>query len=283
MLNAHCSKLAVFLLATAGWGLMSGASESTPSESKRFVPASLARFELVLGRLQLSTEHFRIGAAFERSLLEDGRERIRSISISTYRGRPTLLFRDSGGDEEVQLSFRADRKVDIQQSVGSDRNRYTLIYHQSDEGPVAFSVVFYDGRDPLEFKSSSLWHLALEQPQVFDEYLRPCLARLDPNWPIKHLATTIRPLKKSAEQESDTQAFDRLIEQLDADLSKDRSAAMSQLEAMGVTAEPRLRQSLSTDLTSQQEQSVRRLLSSLQPVGNDTPMRIAVWLSGELQ
>lgn len=289
MLNAYCSKLAVFLLAAAGWGLMSGATEPAPSETKppsetkRFVPASLARFELVLGRLQLSTEHFRIGAAFEHSLLEDGRERIRSISISTYRGRPTLQFRDSGGDEEVQLSFKADREVDIQQSVGSDRERCRLSYHQLDEGPVAFSVVFCDGRDPLEFKSSSLWHLALEQPQVFDEYLQPCLARLDPSWPIEHMASTVRRIKTNIEQTSDDQAFDRLIAQLDADHSQDRSAAMSQLESMGVTAEPRLRQSLSADLTSHQEQSVRRLLSGLQPVGNDTPMRISVWLSGELQ
>lgn len=283
MLNAHCYKLAVILLAIAGWGIASGATEPTASGNKRFVPASLARFEIVLGRLQLSTEHFRIGAAFERSLLEDGRERIRSISISTYRGRPTLQFRDSGGDEEVQLSFKADRKVDIQQSVGIDRERYTLSYHQLDEGPVVFSVAFCDGRNPLEFKSSSLWHLALEEPQVFDEYLQPCLARLDPTWQIEHMATTIRRLKKNAEQEDAPQAFERLIAQLDADLSKDRSAAMLQLEAMGVTAEPRLRSSLSTDLTSQQEQSVRRLLSSLQPVGNDTPMRISVWLAGELQ
>jgi hypothetical protein len=281
MLKARCSKLVVLLLATICVGELAAAIEPARVDVKRFIPATLARFELVLGRLQLSSEYFRIGAAFDRSTLEDGRERTRSISVSTYRGRPTLQFRDSGGDENIQLSFKADRKVDIEQTSGRDGERYTLKYRQSDSGPITVHIAFDDGRTALEFKSISLWHLAVEEPQVFDEYLHPLIVRLEPSWQITRIAAMVRGLARQPKQ--DFIELDRLIEQLDAAFSTERRSAMTQLESMGVTAEPRLRQSLSNNLTSQQEQSVKRLLSSLQPTGNDTPMRIAVWLSNELR
>jgi len=261
--------------------MTSSAAELKPIETNRFVRATLARFELVLGRLQLSTEYFRIGAAHERSTLDDGRERTRSISISTYRGKPTLQYRDNGGEEEVQLNFKADRKVEIERSVGSNVDRYKLSYHQPDEGPIALRVEFCDGRKTLEFTSCSLWHLAMEEPLAFDAYVKPCLSRLEPSWQITRSVSVVRELLVNPLHQCDAKEVERLIEQLDAELSSERYAALSRLESMGVAAEHRLRQSLSADLSSQQETSIKRLLSTLQPMGNDTPMRVAVWLSGE--
>lgn len=284
MLNAHCWKRTVLLLATVSVALTTSAFEpDRGGEGKRFIPASLARFEIVLGRLQLSNEYFRIGAAFERAHLEDGRERTRSISISTYRGRPTLQFQDSGGDENIQLSFKADRKVDIEQTVGRDQDSYSMSYHQTSDGSISLRVDFGNGRESLEFKSQSLWHLATEEPRAFDAYMLPCLNRLEPSWQIARTIEAVRGLKKIPLNKDDAKEFNRLIEQLDAELSAERTAAMSELESMGVAAEPRLRQCLTAQLTSQQEQSVKRLLSGLQPSGNDTPMRIAIWLSDELK
>ena len=287
MLNAHCWKLTVPLLATVCFALTTSAFEpDRGGEGKRFIPASLARVEIVLGRLQLSNEHFRIGAAFERTQLEDGRERTRSISISTYRGRPTLQFRDSGGDEHIHLSFKADRNVDIEQTVGRDQDSYSMRYHQTNDGSISLHVDFSDGRDSLEIESLSLWHLAMEEPRAFDAYMLPCLCRLEPSWQIARMIETVRGIKKIPLLKGlngDAEDFNRLIKQLDAELSAERTAAMSQLESMGVAAEPRLRQCLTTQLTSQQEQSVKRLLNGLQPSGNDTPMRIAIWLSDDLK
>jgi hypothetical protein len=261
--------------------MTSSAVELEPIKSKRFVPDSWARFEMVLGRLQLSTEYFRIGATHERSKLDDGRERTRSISISTMRGKPTLQVRDVGGNEEVQLSFKADRKVDIVQSVENDRGGYKLTYHQSDKGPVSLRVDFNDGRDALEFESRSLWHLAMAEPLAFDTYMQPCLSRLEPSWQINRSIVAVRGLMNNVVHPSDTKEMEGLIGQLDAEFSSERDAAFLQLRSMGVAAEYQLRQSLKADLSSQQEVSIKRLLSMIQPTGNDTPMRIAVWLSGE--
>ena len=283
MLHANCSKLAVLLLATACGGLIACATEPKSIETKRFVPAALARFELVLGRLQLSSEYFRIGAAHERSTLDNGRERTRSISISTQRGKPTLQFRDKGGDEEVQLSFKADRQVDILQSAGSDHDQYKLTYHQPSEGPVSVRVEFSNGSKALEFKSRSLWHFAMDEPRVFDAYMQPCLTRLDPSWQIARSVEAARALMNNPLHQFDQNEVVRLIEQLDAEFSAERNAALAQLESMGIAAEHSLRQSLTAELSSQQETAIRRLLATIQPAGNDTPMRLAVWLSGEMR
>lgn len=263
--------------------MTSSATELKPVESKRFVPSALARFELVLGRLQLSSEYFRIGAAHERSKLDDGRERTRSISISTLRGKPTLQFRDQGGDEEVHLSFKADRQVDILLTTGRGSDQHTLTYQQPAEGPISVQIEFQDGRASLDFKTRSLWHLAMDEPHAFDTYLQPCLSRLDSSWQVTRSVGTVRGLMSKPMHHCDPKDIERLIEQLDAELSADRSAALSQLESMGIAAEHSLRCSLDADLSSQQEMSINRLLSRIQPTGNDTPMRVAIWLSGEFR
>ena len=280
MLLTYYSKPAI-LLAMVCVAMTSDATEPKPIESQRFVPASLARFDLVLGRLQLSSEYFRIGAAHERMALDGGRERVRSLSISTLRGKPSLQFRDQGGDEEVQLSFKADRQVDISLTAGRESDRHKLTYHQPAEGPISVRVEFSDGRKTFDFKARSIWHLALDEPQFVDTYLQPCVSRFDPSWQIARTATDARKLLNNSLHPSDPLQVQRLIEQLDADLSSERQAALSQLESMGIAAEHPLRRSLATDLSSQQQTSIDRLLSTIQPVGNDTPMRVAIWLAAE--
>ncbi len=275
------TKVAALMLATACFGRALNAAGPQPVETQRFFPSALASFELVLGRLQLSSESFLIGAAHERSKLADGRERTRSVSISTYRGKPTLQFRDSGGDEDVQLSFKADRKVEIVQSVRRDVESYKLSYLQPAEGPVSLRVEFGDGRNAIDLKARSLWHLAMEEPNAFSDYMQPCLSRLEPGLQIARTISDVKDIMNNPLHHSDTQEIERLIEQLDAELSSERYNAACQLESLGVVAEYRLRQSLSSSNSIQQASSIKRLLSTLQPTGNDTPMRVAVWLSGE--
>lgn len=260
----------------------SNANKLNGGELKPFVPASLARFELVLGRLQLSSEYFRIGAAHETVKLEDGRERTRSISISTFRGKPTMQFRDHGGEDETQLSFKPNRQADIVLVTGRDRDRRKFIYSQPAEGPIVVRVEFDDGRAPIECKACSLWHLTLSEPKFFEEYMQPCLSRLDPSWQFASSVAEAREIMSTSLHKNNiADEVKRLIEQLNSDRSADRHAALLQLESMGIAAEPILRRSLPTDLSSQQKSAITRLISASHPHGNDTPMRVAIWLAGD--
>ncbi len=272
------NRLILPLLMLAFLGELSSAIaiETAP---KRFVPAALARFELVLGRLQLSSEHYRIGAAHERVQLENGKERSRSIAISTMRGKPTLQFRDFGGEEDVALSFKADRQVDLLLVSGEGKERKKMTYHQPIVGPVHLKVESVDGGETIELQSQSLWHLALENRQAFATHLEPCLNRLDPSWQISRSAEAIQKLMRETSPSTEGVSIESLIVQLDADFAAERDAALKQLESMGIAAEPRLRQCLSAELTDQQKTSIHRLLGTLQPMGNDTPVRVALWLS----
>lgn len=283
MTIATCTKLAFLLPAIVCFGGNAAFATESPSvEIKRFIPNTSARFELVLGRLQLSSEFFRIGSAHDRSKLANGNERTRSISISTQRGKPTMQFRDNGGEEEVYLSFKADQNVDIVHTIGSGSDCYKLSYHQPHLGPITLRIEFRDGREAIELVSNSLWHLAINETQIFETYMQPCLSRLEPSWQISRTVAAARALTISPLTQSGYEEVERLIVQLDAQGSAERASAMTRLESMGIAVEHQLRHSLTTDLSSQQETSVNRLLNTIQPMGNDTPMRVAVWLASEL-
>lgn len=268
----------VMLMAIAG---MAPAERTQATLEKRLIPPQIVRFEVVLGRLRLSPEYFRIGAAHERQMLEDGRQRTRSISISVLHGEPTLKFSDQGGDEEIQLSFNADHQVDIRVHTGRGGDSQKLTYHQPCEGPLAVRVESTDGRAALQFEARSLWHLAIDQPEFFEAYLSPCLARLDGSWDFARNAAAVRSLQNNSVRPSDLQLISKMVEQLAAGTAAERHSATLQLEGLGLAAELPLRAALTADLSSQQRAAIHKLLDAFQPTGHDTPMRIAVWLSGE--
>jgi hypothetical protein len=123
----------------------------------------------------------------------------------------------------------------------------------------------------------------MSEPQFVYVYLQPCLSRLDPSWGIARTIGDARGLLNNPLHQSDPKDVERMIEQLDGELAIERNTALAELESMGIAAEHQLRRSQTGHLSSQQESSIQRLLTTMQPSGNDTPMRIAVWLSGEVK
>ena len=246
----------------------------------RLIPTRLVNFEVVLGRLQLSPEYFRIGPIHDRVVLEDGRERRRSVSVSVLRGKPTLQFQDHGGDETWSVYFKSESVVQIVRSTRDARGEYKVTYQQPANGAVVLKVEFEDGRPAREATARSLWHLAAEEPELFDAYLRPILKLLEPSWDLESLVAAARQSSSQLQnQVSDRLQVNELVKQLDCDVAAKRRAAAVELEQTGLAVEAQLRDSLSTALTQQQRLAINKLLGSMQPVGNDTPMRLAVWLS----
>ncbi len=251
---------------------------------KCLLPSHLVRFELVLGRLQLSPEYFRVGTAHDHSELIDGRKRVRSVAISVMCGKPTLQFQDRGGDESWSVFFKSDNVVDIVFSDCDEIGKRTLIYHQPSTGPVVASVEFGDGRLKREVQARSLWHIASQDREFFDSYLLPVLKRIDPSWDLARLATQAelssnKRLHRSDSQQRDSQQVSALVQQLNSELAKERDVAFLALQTLGLAAETSLRDAIATDLTSHQRLSIDKLIAAMQPVGNDTPMRLSVWLA----
>ena len=255
---------------------------------QRLLPSHLVRFEVVLGRLQLSPEYFRIGSAHDQTVIEDGRTRMRSISVSVMRGKPTLQFQDHGGDETWSVFFKPDNVVEIVNSVKEDRGLRTLTYHQSSRQlthqstarSVTASVEYSDGRAKREVHARSLWHVAAAEPEFFDAHLRPLLERLEPSWDVDRLVAEVRNPKNKSLHQSESSQVEQLVSQLDSPVATVRTAAALELERLGLAAESDLSDRLASDLSSQQNLTIRKLISGMQPVGNDTPKRLAVWFAG---
>ncbi len=250
-----------------------------PKLEPRLIPSHLVRFELVLGRIQLSPEYFRIGTAYDRTILTGERERVRSISVSVMRGKPTLKFQDRGGDEAWNVTFKSDHLVDILFSVGVGAESKTLTYHQPSDGPITAKIGYGDGRTAEQVQALSLWHIAFENADFFEAHLQPMLMRIDPSWEVASVTTATRDLLNKPLHRSEAAAIRVLVDKLDAAISSERCAANVELEGLGLAAEMPLRECLGTELSHQQRVVIEKMLAAMQPVGNDTPMRLAVWMS----
>ncbi len=269
-----CVCIMLFVCATAA-----SAQQLEHKHESRLIPSHLVRFELVLGRLQLSPEYFRIGAAHERAILSGDRERVRSISVSVMRGKPTLQFQDRGGDETWNVTFKSDHLVDILFSSGTGAERQILTYHQPVEGPISVKVEYGDGRTTQQVQSRSLWHIAFNEPEFFETHLQPMLMRLDPSWDVARITAEARGLLNKPVHPSEAAAVRALVEKLDSSTGSERYAANVELERLGLAAELPMRECLKAELSHQQRLAIEKLLAAMQPVGNDTPMRLAVWMS----
>ncbi len=255
-------------------------NNATQPNASRLISSQLVQFELVLGRIQLSPEYFRIGSAHERIDLEGGRERNRSISVSVMRGAPTLQYQDRGGEESIQLVFKARHAAEIHWSRPTSEGRTVVTYRQPPEGSVTLEVQC-DTRPKLCIEAASLWHVAMKDRDTFAKHFQPLLVRLEPSWDFDSKLKEIDALTRQTLERADPSHTKSLIEQLDAPKLAARSEAEQQLLALGLVAESQLQHARTTELSNQQRAAVDRILNNLRPTGNDSSMRVAIWISGD--
>ncbi len=248
----------------------------------QILPRQLVTFEIVLGRLQLSQESFRIGAAHERLVLVAGGERVRSISVSLLRGRPTLQYQDMGGDEDWKIQFKAEQRVELQFASRASSTFKTLNYHQPSEGPIAIEVTFGNGLPSQRVEANSLWHLLLNEPEFFYKYVEPVLLRMEPTWEFRHTREKVQQLlREQSSSPANSRDIQKVLAKLDSQSAAERSASCRELERLGLSVKIELQTALTQTITCQRRSAIDQLLRGLQPSGNDTAMRIAVWLGGD--
>ena len=261
---------------------LSAFAQPENQQPERLLPRQLVTFELVLGRLQLSQESFRIGSAHERIVLAAGGQRVRSISVSLLHGRPTLQFQDIGGDEDWKIQCKAEHQVELQFASRSVSKFNTLTYRQPAQGPIAIVVTFGNGLPTQRAEANSLWHLLLKDPEFFFNYVEPILLRMEPTWEFRRSREKVQQLlRERSPSQPDTRDIERVLAGLDSQSAAERSASCRELERLGLSAKIELQDILAQSITCQQRSAITQLLRGLQPSGNDTPMRIAVWLGGD--
>ncbi len=250
----------------------------------RLLPRQLVAFEIVLGRLQLSQESFRIGSAHERIELAGNGQRTRSLSVSVLHGRPTLQFQDVGGEEEWKIQVKADQQVQLCFVSRVEPMFKTLTYEQPAVGPIAIEVSGQQGQPRHRVTADSLWHLLLENPDFFYTYIEPVLQRLEPAWEFHRSREQIIELVQDhAAPSTVSSVVASALVKLDSTSAAERSASCREIEKLGLSARIELQNARAHSNNCQQQCAIDQLLSELRPAGNDTAMRIAVWLQGDIE
>ncbi len=266
------------------WGYLAapvgGQLVTSIAEEDRLIPAHIAQFELVLGRIRLSREYFRIGTFHDRAAIDNGGERLRVVNVTYTQGQSALQFSDQGGSQTVKLRLSSNGQAEFDFAVKQGDNPYRLMLHQPVEGPIEIKIED-SGTLPLATRSAaSLWHLVLDDPQFFRQYVEGPLRKLEPSWDFLRVAEDVRSrIASQVEDSSASMTTDEAISDLDAPESDRRLIAYRFLESQGLEIESHLRAYWTKDLSANQRGSIRRLLRTLQPRGADDSMRIAIWLA----
>jgi hypothetical protein len=247
------------------------------------LPRQLVTFEIVLGRLQLSQETFRIGSAHEKIELDDGGQRLRSIAVSLLRGRPTMHFQDLGGQECWRIQCKPSNQVEIWFTPGSKAEYQSFHYLQPAEGPISIEVSFEDGRPAHRAEALSLWHLQLNDPHFFNAYVETVLLHIEPAWDLRRTGNEIRQLLAAHPHRSTSaDATREALLHLDSQNAAERVASSLELKRLGLAAQLELLATLQEQsITCQKRCAVAQMVEEIQPSGNDTAMRVAIWLEGD--
>jgi hypothetical protein len=252
--------------------------------TERLIPRQIANFRIVLGRLQLSQENFRIGSIHERIEIGNGKVRIRSASVSIKDDRPTLVFSDRGSGQDWSIQMGSDDSALIVCSIvdAPASDIYKLELNQPSRGDIRLRVSYMDGRPSQTLQVASLWHLVIDHKDFFDRYLKTAIFRLEPSWDLTETAVEVQRLIGSGiVPRVEPSTIETAIALLNSPEPVERASAYHQLESAGITVQFQLEESLRGQLSSHQRMCLRRILGQTRPSGCDDSIRIALWMSGQ--
>jgi hypothetical protein len=245
------------------------------------VPREVAEVEIALGRLRIVRERFRIIRNHETFLEGAG---TRSLQLSIDEGRPAL--RVSYSEPTEKWSLQLDETVGAlwTREYRSDEGQMIKVnYVQRPHQPIAIEINGL-GPEPLRMSGASLWHLTQQSPPGFTSCVLPSLERLNPTWDLCGTLATAERIADTAgihADSSDAPSILQSVADLESSDQSDRAAALNRLRQAGLAAHIPLEQLARKPLTTQQRESVERLLRVLEPPSADTPTRLAYWLSGD--
>jgi len=246
-------------------------------DEPEILPRALAEFELALGRIRLARDRYRIVRQHEE--FPEGRGE-RAVQISVQSGRPTLRLTYHDLQEDWSMQIDNTSGVNWTRRFQSQERETTVTYQQPPGQRIRISVSGYPG----VIEGESLWHLCQQDPPGFRAAVYPALRRLNPRWELPQSLTVATGLRRTLRSDGATIDMKNLVELLDCLESSDRgerTAAFERLDAAGLSIQFPLQQLARGPLAPQQRQMVLGLLDRLEPRSEDTPTRVAYWLSGD--
>lgn len=251
-----------------------GSNEKPKTERNLISRTGWMRLEVVGGRIAVLGH--RCGQSRIVQVGEPMEIPYEQLSVQLHTESLIIHYEDLRPERQIKLDLDDQQRLVLTRSSASPTGELKLI--QPFRGPLTLTI----GRDaPQTFTAATLWHLALQQPEICEESLFPLLETLRPHWGLKDLSTGIRKdLLSQAGRDvlKERTRWREWVKQLDSDDFQERQDADHQLRAAGQGVVAWLQRLDRKQLTPEQAGRVQDICQGLADLSTDTPQRVSAWL-----
>ncbi|MGE0606029.1 MAG: hypothetical protein AB7O62_02810 [Pirellulales bacterium] len=270
-------------LATHGWAQL----PPQPARQRRGSGVSnnlrWLQFRVVSGRFSISSQLF--GRQVSSSTKNNGREEKLSINLSN--GIPVFSYELATKDERVVINGTSSDELTVQREPRGMGTGSWLELIQPLRGPLTLSIQQDEDAEIKTVTASSLWLLALAEPDIMQQEMLPIVQMLQPDWKLADLASGLEAALLATAGQSRTagrKVWGELVERLTNDRFAAREAADRELRGAGVAVMPYLRSLDRRQLSAEQRIRIRRIIDSIDVgIADDSVERIAFWMSWDPQ
>ncbi len=248
--------------------------ESVKSERNLIERTGWVRFEIIGGRIAVLGH--RCGQSRVVQVGEPTDLPREQLSIQLHTELLLLHYEDMQNERQITLDLDDQQRLVLTRSGSSPTADLKLV--QPFRGPLTLSI----GRDkPQTFTAGTLWHLALQQPELCEQSLFPLLETLRPHWRLPEQAAGIQQelLRHAGEDVLAERAkWREWVTQLDSDDFQERQAADQHLRGAGQAVVAWLRRLDRKQLSAEQAGRITDICQGLADISTDTPQRVAAWM-----
>lgn len=238
-------------------------------------------FRMVLGRVSLDVRKYRVGQ-FRFKTDPNGKptdsKTIRSLNITLERGSPNLVLHRKHESQNWIIEAKGNGRTRLQ--FDDSASDYSIVWDQPSHGII--SIVVREGDKRTSLKSLSLWHIWFERPEICKEHLFPMLSKVESNWNLELIAletdTRLKEALAISPIVSEKKVRD-LLQDFNANDSVIRDRAHRELRYLGLAALTPMMVTNLEPLGPEQSRRIQRLIQTMRPNTDDTPNRLASWLS----
>jgi hypothetical protein len=257
------------------------AKPASPPHTERNLIARTGwlRLEIVGGRIAVLGH--RCGQSRVVQVGEPAQLPYEQLSVQLHTESLVVHYEDLRHERQIYLDLDDQQRLTVTRTASSPTSDVKLV--QPFRGPLTLTV----GRDaPRTFTAPTLWHLALQHPELCEESVFPLLETLRPHWRLKEQAVAIqKELLTHAGEDVVTERaqWRQWVAKLDSDDFEERQEAAQQLRSAGQGVVAWLRRLDQRQLSSEQAARVQDICQGLAHLSTDTPPRVAAWLLDDRQ
>lgn len=237
------------------------------------------RLEVVGGRIAVLGH--RCGQSRVVQVGEPSQTPYEQLSVQLQTESLVIHYEDQHAERQIALDLDDQQRLTLTRTGSSPTADVKLV--QPFQGPLTLTV----GRDaPQTYTAATLWHLALQHPQLCEEAVFPLLETLRPHWRLKEQFIGIqKELLSHAGEDvlAERAQWRKCVTQLDSDDFQDRQDADQQLRSAGQGVVAWLRRLDRRQLSSEQSGRIQDICQGLADLSTDTPTRVTAWLVDDRQ